>query len=73
LRDPTFSRRDRTPACDGQTDTRRQHIYRASTASRGKNVSNVLNNYGSPNAVHNKQGVTLTGRNTTDTLRADAW
>jgi len=41
--DPTFSRFDAIPACDGQTDGRTDRqthddsVYRASIASRGKN------------------------------------
>jgi len=34
LHDPTFRRFDIIPACDTQTDTRWQQVYRASTAPR---------------------------------------
>jgi len=36
LCDPTFSRFDTIPACDGHTQTHDDVIYRADIASRGK-------------------------------------
>ena len=46
LRYPVFSRFSRTPTCDRQTDRHRQtqghSIYRASIASRGKNVASLI-------------------------------
>ena len=49
LRDATFSRFDKTATCDRQTDiqtdgrTQEHSIYRASIASRGKNLTDATN------------------------------